>query len=111
MKMVWAMVKTMNLKVRVKNLSDRFVERGGRVFPPKSTTELKLNKYKYKEVKACVYLHVLEVKKEEEEKEAVDTPKNEKEVFVCRFCDKEYKTTRGLNNHLKKEHGEVIDDE
>ena len=25
-------------------------------------------------------------------------------VFVCPYCDKKYKTERGLNNHIKAKH-------
>lgn len=28
------------------------------------------------------------------------------EGFVCRVCGKEYKTQKGLDNHIKSKHGE-----
>ena len=28
------------------------------------------------------------------------------EIFVCRTCGKEYKTQKGLDNHIKSKHGE-----
>ena len=28
------------------------------------------------------------------------------EGFVCRICGKEYKTQKGLDNHIKSKHGE-----
>lgn len=29
------------------------------------------------------------------------------DVFICKECGKEYKTERGLNNHIKTKHQEV----
>lgn len=29
---------------------------------------------------------------------------NESEIFVCEYCGKEYKTEKGLLDHIAKEH-------
>ncbi|GLB58672.1 hypothetical protein [Cytobacillus sp. NCCP-133] len=52
----------MGKKFKVTNLTKQVVRRGGKVFLPLATVEVELFKYQEAEVKACVDLHVEEIK-------------------------------------------------
>ncbi|AIF45648.1 hypothetical protein [Virgibacillus sp. SK37] len=90
---------------QVINKSKRTVYRGGYYFLPLQTVTLSLNEKQRFFLNASSHLIV---KKAEAEQEVHTQSQDEENNLICEYCGKEYKTTRGLENHLKKEHSEVI---
>ena len=39
-------------------------------------------------------------------KKILEEAAKKSEDYVCRICGKEYKTQKGLDNHIKSKHGE-----
>ena len=121
-------------QVSVTNLTRQVVVRGGRAFPPLSTTTAFVGKSGMKEIQACIYLKSRLVEPEGNTPQAVepiepievvppvepveppeptetvkeptetDDPVESEQEYACPVCDYKTDNKRGLQAHIRQRH-------
>lgn len=91
-------------KYRVKNIhKDHCVERCGVRFKPEEEKTVYLTKSELFQVKACVYLSVINQTETKTEDVKINITKEEKpEELKCPKCGKKYKDEKYYNIHMEK---------